>query len=296
MKKLIYTFVAALTLVACTPDNGVSSKVRLAVSFEDEQQSTKGQQRISAVDNGSIIEVKWEEGDVLYWNKGEGVNTSNPFQIVSGIGEQTAFFECETMIGSKDKFTLYYNGATTFSENPISDNQKSTIKNGYTSINNDYLLYIAENCEVGKTITLKPQFQLLGIMVKKDNSITENFVPSIVIAPTGNYNNSATTRPEYGYICSVGTYNTNQEFTPTALSNDFITYYIVLPTDYNIQDKEIWLTTEGWGHPCSTNKSLEKVSLSVDKATIIALNVSKNLESTGITNIYKIDAVAPTQN
>ena len=81
MKKIIYFVFAALALVACEPNNGATEKVRIGVSLDDNTQPTKGPQRISAIDGATEIEIKWEEGDVLYWDKGDGMDTKNPLTL-----------------------------------------------------------------------------------------------------------------------------------------------------------------------------------------------------------------------
>ena len=280
MKKLIYTFVAALALVACTPDNGVSSKVRLAVSFEDEQQSTKGQQRISAVDNGSIIEVKWEEGDVLYWDKGEGVKTSNPFQIVSGIGEQTAFFECEEMIGHDESFTLYYHGASDpdFDNQVVKTQSMKIDKNGNIIINNDYLMYTATNCKVGSSINLKPNFAILGVKITSDNATDATTLFLNKKAVLG--------KQEEGHYTPYYVSTLDKEYGATELTVAPI-YYFVFPYDYEdmqknnylVEGMSLWFANETAEQECCNRlqfKSPFTFNLVPGAAQIITVTVKQN--------------------
>lgn len=279
MKKLIYTFVAALALVACTPDNGVSNKVRIAVSFEEEQQNPKGQQRISAKDKGGdVIEVNWEEGDVLYYQiEGDGVNTTNPFQIVSGVGTKHAFFENEDFIGFENTFTLYYHGASTPKfENNVATTQSAIInKLGQIEINNDYLMYTATNCKIGSGITLKPNFAILGVKITSDNATD---------ATTLALNKKAVLGKE-----EEGSYT--PYYVSTLIKEDGATelnvapiYYFVFPYDYEDMQKNnylegmsLWFANETAAQECCNRLQFNSpFNLVPGAAQIITVTVKQN--------------------
>ena len=274
MKKLIYTFVAALALVACTPDNGVSNKVRISVSFEEEQQNTKGQQRISAEDKlikgKRVIDVNWEKGDVLYFQKeGEAVDTDNPFQIVSGVGTKHAFFENEEFIDFQSTFTLYYHGFG----NPLDEkkpthpdfaqplvpsiDQTCTITASGTEINNDYLIYKATNCKVGEGIKLEPQFAILGVQLFGTYTSFDEYV-TIGVGDEFNPEGKA-------YQCNP---SASIDLTKNPI------YYIVLPLDYPINKKKIRLANQRGHHTSYDELSLELVTLDPTKAQIIGIDVT----------------------
>lgn len=272
MKKIIYFVFAALALVACEPNNGATEKVRIGVSLDDNTQPAKGPQRISAIDGATEIEIKWEEGDVLYWDKGDGIDTKKTFKIVSGVGEQTAFFECDAMIGSEEIFALYYHGATKPDIiNPIPSKQQTIInEEGKSQINNDYLMYSAFNCKIGKSICLNPQYTLLGVMLTGDVT-PNNGAFYIAIAPDNIYGSGDTQTPTYGYLCSV----VNKLSQNLTLSETPVICYIVLPIDYELKGKSIWLMEGGWGHPISSNRlQLDKIPLVPGVAQMIAINIT----------------------
>lgn len=278
MKRIIYTFVAALALVACTPVNGVSNKVRIAVSFEEEQQNSKGQQRISAVDKGGdIIDVNWEKEDVLYYQlEGEeNINTASYFELVSGAGKKTAIFECNNPELLGKSFTLNYHGLANpkglggkaptdpdFS-NPIPLDQECQYVDGETIINNDYLVYKATDCQIGSGVKLTPQFALLGIML---TGTTENFNKYVWV---GNEDNTA-------YFCNMNT--------SVSLTNSPI-YYFVLPEGYDLANKNIRLA-HSRGHNACAALPLPNRKLNSNEALVLKINVEYINQSTN--NEYRI--------
>lgn len=287
MKKLVYTFVASLALVACTPNNGVSSKVRISVSFEDEQQPNTGQQRISAMDRvlegKRVIDVNWEDKDVLYWKKEGAIETQNPFKIISGVGTKNAFFENENFIGHKDVFTLYYHGASVpdFSNKAVKTQSMKIDENGNIIINNDYLMYTATNCKVGSSINLKPNFAILGVKINASEGIVNNFNNNDIKLAIGS-KPAGSASEEVDWICQISEKKGN--------ATSFI-YYFVLPenSDYLFKTKLIWLTKDKDGlHPISNYVDFSKeIDLIVGGAQIITLNVQQG-EGGAVAKEYKI--------
>ncbi len=295
MKRIIYTFVAALALVACTPDNGVSNKVRIAVSFEDEQENTKGQQRISAVDEGGdIIKVKWEEEDVLYYQKEgeEDVNTANPFQIVSGVGTRHAFFENEDFIGFENTFTLYYHGASTpdFDNNVATPQSAIINKFGQIEINKGYLMYTATNCKIGSGITLKPNFAILGVKITSDNATDATTLALNKKAVLGKEEGGHYT-PYY-----VSTLDKDKEDGATELTVAPI-YYFVFPYDYEDMQKNnylegmsLWFANETAAQECCNRLQFNSpFNLVPGAAQIITVIVKRNTEWVNVHEEYEID-------
>lgn len=297
MKRIIYTFVAALALVACTPDNGVSNKVRIAVSFEDEQENTKGQQRISAVDKGGdVIDVNWEEGDVLYYQKeGEDISTANPFEIVSGVGTKHAFFENEDFIGFENTFTLYYHGASTLNfENNVAKTQSAIInKFGQIEINKGYLMYTATNCKIGSGITLKPNFAILGVKITSDNATD---------ATTLALNKKAVLGKQEGgsyipyYVSTLIKEDGATELTVAPI------YYFVFPYDYEdmqknnylVEGMSLWFANETAERECCNRLQFNSpFNLVPGAAQIITVTVKQNTEwvsgSSNVHEEYEID-------
>ena len=270
MKKFVYIFVASLALVACTPKNGVSNKVRIAVSFEDEQQPNTGQQRISAVDRvlegKHVIDVNWEDKDVLYWNTGDAIDTQNPFKIVSGVGTKSAFFENESFIGHKDKFALYYHGAAEPNfENPLQKDQVVTFnKYGEIVINNDYFMYTATNCKIGSAIKLEPNFAVLGVKIKGEATNLNHMAGHYAILGEGKVSNQNV------YIsCKIN----------GATQKDELTYYYVIPykgDEINLQGKYFWIANQNGKNEYSNEMFIKNSCvLTPGVATIIELYLTK---------------------
>lgn len=287
MKKIVYFILFALALVACQPNNEAVQKVLIGVSLNEEQQPNKGQQRISAKDIGEKIEIKWESNDVLYYKLNDGeVNLKSPFKIVSGIGEHTALFECEEMIGHDESFTLYYHGASVLDlSNPAVKAQSIKIdKNGNIIINNDYLMYTATNCKVGSSINLKPNFAILGVKIDATESIVNNFNNNnngIKLAIGSKPKGSA--EEEVDWICQIS----EKEGNATSLI-----CYFVLPenSDYSFENKLIWLTRNSEGlNPISNYVSFSKeINLIAGRAKIITLNVQQGVGGNIVANEYEI--------
>ena len=273
MKKFVYILVASLALVACTPKNGVSNKVRIAVSFEDEQQPNTGQQRISAVDRvlegKHVIDVKWEDKDVLYWNTGDGIDgidTQNPFKIVSGVDTKSAFFENEDFIGHKDVFTLYYHGAAEpYFENPLQKDQVVTFnENGEIVINNDYFMYTATNCKIGSAIKLEPNFAVLGVKIMGEATNLNHMAGHYAILGEGKASNQNV------YIsCEIN----------GATQKDELTYYYVIPykgDEINLQGKYFWIANKNGQNEYSNEMLIKNPCvLTPGVATIIELYLTK---------------------
>lgn len=271
MKKIIYFVFAAMALVACEPNNGATEKVRIGVSLDDKTQPYKGPQRISAIDGATEIDINWGEDDVLYYQlHGQPINTDNPFKIVSGVGKKQAFFECDAMIDYNDKFTLYYHGAapTPNIANPIPQEQFITIlMDGKTSINNDYLMYVATGCKVGYPIYLVPNYTLLGVMLTGDVTPNEgNFYIAI-----------EDKNKEYvaEYMCKGQKIVDEKTANITLDAEKPVVYYIVLPKDYSLTNKLIRLVGTREKNPLSFGVSLEKITLDVGTAQMIALHVEE---------------------
>ena len=258
MKKIIYCFVAALALIACTPKNGADQIVRIGVSLDDNAQpNQKGQQRITAIDNGgTVIEVKWKEGDVLYYQlDGKGIDKTNPFKLISGAETKNAIFECEApgdLISNS--FTLYYSGAGT----PGAEINKTQISSANT-IDNKYLFYTASDCKIGKAIKLSPDFTLLGVQLI--TTPEESLIPE-------------------GYI-SIGTnledIGDNSIYSCKIQGKDLKTapiYYVVFPKNYVLTGKQIGITN-GPGHPFCNLLILPEIVSTPNNVQIITIKVTK---------------------
>lgn len=258
MKRIIYTFVAALALVACTPDNGVSNKVRIAVSFEEEQQNSKGQQRISAVDNGSIIEVKWEEEDLLYYEE----NESNKFFSVANISNdgKIAIFECNDFKGDPQNFSLYYNTTRELSLTQTVELKEENNQYNYV-LNPEYLSYVANNCKIGHGIHLEPNFMIFGVRLQGD---INDFSESVVIGKAFNDFEGA-------YL---------SHFSDKVDLNNQPIYYFILPNDANfLQDKHVWFNSGDRINNKSYALSLDGVTLDNKKAQIVTIKVETYVPS-----------------
>ena len=272
MKKIIYFVFAAMALVACEPNNGATEKVRIGVSLDDNTQPAKGPQRISAVDGAvydgvEYIEINWEKYDVLYYQlDGEGLNTENPFKIISGVGTKQAFFECDAMIDYNETFTLYYHGASTPDiENPIPQEQFVTIKDGKSHINNDYLMYVATGCRVGYPIYLVPNYTLLGVMLTGDDTPNGGEFYIAIVDKNSEY--------VAEYMCKGQKIVGEKTANITLDAEKPVVYYIVLPKDYSLTNKLIRLVGTKEKNPLSFGVSLEKITLDVGTAQMIALHV-----------------------
>lgn len=264
---------AAFALVACTPDNGVSNKVRISVSFEDEQQPNTGQQRISAVDKvlegKHVIDVNWSREDILYYQIDNGeIDRTSPFVIVSGAGTKNAIFESDNLSLKNEKFNLYYGTEIPITQTIEIDN------NNQTNIDPSVLLYKASDCEIGRTSQFAPQFALLGVQLYGTENV---FDENICIGQNSDINNPNASSV---YVCQL------KENTSVNLNNNPI-YYFVLPLDYNLMGKSIWLA-EKKGHP-SVNVNTgyltfnQQIILDANVAQIIRISVNKEDEKT-----YKI--------
>ena len=261
MKKILYCLVAALALVACTPKNGADQVVRIGVSLDDNTQpNQKGQQRISAIDNGGdSIEINWQEDDVLYYQlDGRDIDKTNPFKLISGAGTKNAFFECENTPEDdlfNQKFTLYYNGAgNPGGEIPIDQYAEAD------TVNREYLFYSASNCEIERGINLEPNFALLGVQLTTNDNLT-NFQRHISIGDDFSYTGDA-------YICYLK--SAVDLTTPK-------TFYFVLPDGYDLSGKSIMLIRSRGNHSTNPNTPLylPNIKLHSDKATIITINLSR---------------------
>ena len=288
MKKIIYFVFAALALVACEPNNGATEKVRIGVSLDDNTQPAKGPQRISAVDGTEDIVIKWEKGDVLYYaDDVNPIDNSKYFTLISGEDSQTAVFECDNFALKGESFNLYYHGLADplnvqqKEEGPTNPNfaspipldQKCTLNdNGKTVINNDYLVYKGIGCKIGRGIVLEPDFSILGVVLKGST----NFSQYVSIGTGfGKNNNTA-------YMCNLGNVN---------LANNPI-FYFVLPSDYNLGDKQIILSTSR-GHNTSAPLDLPNIQLTPAQAQIIAIEVIRNNDNTISSNsAYTISATS----
>ena len=277
MKKIIYFVFAAFALVACEPNNGAIEKVRIGVSLDDNTQPAKGPQRISAVDGTEEIVIKWEKGDVLYYADNiNPINYNKYFTLISGDDTQTAVFECDNFDLEGESFNLYYHGladplnvqqkgATNPNfASPIPLDQECTLNDkGKTVINNDYLVYKGIGCKIGRGIVLEPDFSILGVVLKGST----NFSQYVSIGTGfGENNNTA-------YMCNLGNVN---------LANNPI-FYFVLPSDYNLGDKQIRLSTSR-GHNTSAPLNLPNIQLTPAQAQIIAVTVTRNTDYDDVNN------------
>ncbi len=269
MKKIIYCLVAALALVACTPKNGADQVVRIGVSLDNNAQpNQKGQQRISAIDKGSVIEILWEDKDVLYYQlDGENIDKANPFKLISGAGTKNAFFECENTPEEnlfKQKFTLYYNGAgTPGGEIPKEQNGKAN------EVNHNYLFYTAHNCTIESDINLEPNFALLGIrLVKNGDKEITSFKKSISIGKEyiSPDHGTVTEGPDAYILQNIGDVVNLEEKAPV--------FYFVLPIGYNLDDKYVRIIRNKGQHSSEPLK-LPNYTLSSNEAAIITINIAR---------------------
>lgn len=286
MKKIIYCLVAALALVACTPKNGADQVIRIGVSLDDDAQpNQKAQQRISAEDNGSVIEILWEEDDVLYYQlDGESINMNNPFKLISGAETKNAFFECATnpdeLIGKK--FNLYYNGAG-HPDGVIPTSQQ----NEANTVNHDYLFYTATDCKLESVIKLEPKFALFGVQLvvvsdQKDKDINDikQFKQYLVLGNRRD-SNGFIQKENVEYMCT---------HVKSVNLNDVATFYFALPEEYNLSGKYIGLVN-GLENYTSQALQLPNITLDSNQAQIITIYVTRN---TGLlsdnNNAYKISS------
>ena len=275
MKKIIYCFVAALALVACTPKNGADQVIRIGVSLDDDAQpNQKAQQRITAVDGGGdFIEIKWGEDDVLYYQLDDNpINMNNPFKLISGAETKNAFFECEKnpveLIGQK--FKLYYNGAGK-PDGVIPTSQE----NEANTVNHDYLFYTATNCKLESVIKLEPKFALLGVQLVSNQENIEDiysFNKYIAIRNTQNVDD--------GYVCKY--------YTPVNLEESSPIFYFVFPDGYTLTtDNYIQLLNTENEHNANLRCCKElffttTVTLNSNQATVIKINVERTNEGSSV--------------
>lgn len=273
MKKIVYIFVAALLMVACKPNNEVvDGKVRLTVSMDDNQ-SNKSQQRISAIDNGSAIDLTWEVDDVLTAYDGGGYDVGT-FTLIKGAGTKTALFESNNFKGDKENFTLRYVGSSTWN---ITQVQTMPDVN---KINENYLKLEAKNCKIGGGIQMTPCFAVLGIQLIGNGTFQGN----VAVGYSGNYMTS----------CIISMDN-------SVALNTNPTYYILFPCgeDGNIQhldkvakDCVISLFDTNSAQASNTLKLNDDLPLSRNQATILKVSVTKNENETGA-NQYAISKTQP---
>jgi hypothetical protein len=280
MKKIIYCFVAALALVACTPKNGADQVIRIGVSLDnDAQPNQKAQQRISAEDKGSVIKILWEDKDVLYYQlEGKGIDKDNPFKLISGAGTKNAFFETTSGELASNTFTLYYNGAgNPGGEIPTSQNNEAN------TVNDDYLFYTATNCKLESVIKLEPKFALLGVQLvsdQNDNSAIQNFTENLVIGNSINSNG-------FIYELNVAYLCTHED--PVDLLYGAATFYFVLPEGYSLSGKYIGLAAAtGAKHYTSKALQLPNITLDANQANIITINVHRTNEQISTGFYYEI--------
>ena len=96
MKKIFSLLAAALLITACTPKEEVGTpfqagqKVTLAASMgSDGAKQMPGKQRVAGVDNGSQIDLVWNEGDQITVKVGDATAV---FTLESGAGSASATF------------------------------------------------------------------------------------------------------------------------------------------------------------------------------------------------------------
>ena len=96
MKKYISFVLIAVLFAACTPNNEVGTpfqagqKVTLAASMgSDGAKQMPGKQRVAGVDNGSQIDLTWNEGDQITVKVGDATAV---FTLESGAGTASAIF------------------------------------------------------------------------------------------------------------------------------------------------------------------------------------------------------------
>lgn len=265
MKKIVYFFVVALLMVACKPNNEVvDGKVRLTVSMDDNQ-SNKSQQRISAIDNGSAIDLTWEEDDVLTAYDGTTGDTIGTFTLIKGAGTKIAVFESDDFTGDPENFTLRYVGSTNWSIP-----QEQTMR-AVNEIEKEYLKLEAKNCKIGGGIQMTPCFAVLGIQLIGNGTFQD--------------------RVAVGYS---GNYMTSRIKDTTVALNTNPTYYILFPCgeDGNIQHTEkvakncvIGLFTDS-GQASDMLKLNDALPLSRNQATILKVYVTENAD--GATYQYTI--------
>lgn len=274
MKRLVYFIIFTLLLVACTPQNGVVNNVRISVSIDDKQQAYKGQSRISAVDQDDVIDIKWEKGDVLYYDKNDKTKVFHVVKIEND--GKNALFECKDFTGNPNNFDLYYYGSDKVDfDNPMTSKQIVTAKDGAYVINNDYLKYTAKNCRIGGGITLQPNFAILGVEVFGDYDEIHKFTMRI----GSNYGGNS----DYLSIISEQVIGKNP------------IYYIVFPYEnestYSFVAKYLWLShhTDGsYINSASTSIEFDKyplIKLTQGDAQIIRIKVEKTDKSDIVYNI-----------
>lgn len=288
MKKVVYLIViAAFALVACEPNNGIENKVSIGVSLDEGSQSSKGQQRISAIDNVDKIDINWEEGDVLYYAADESqIDNNKYFTLISGEDSKTAVFECNNFAYKGEMFNLYYHGLAdplntqdngvknpNFG-NPIPLNQECTLKNGKTVINNDYLVYKGINCKIGRGIKLEPDFCIIGMQLQGEGDFSQH------VAVGTDFEGEENTT---SYLCEMGTVN---------LANNPI-YYFVLPANYSLENNKIGLATSR-GHNSSSPLDLPNNELKPGIAQIFKVKVTKNPSQSSTNDEYIIEAIKTT--
>lgn len=273
MKKIVYIFVAALLMVACKPNNEVvDGKVRLTVSMDDNQ-SNKSQQRISAIDNGSAIDLTWEEDDVLTAYDGTTGDTIGTFTLIKGAGTKIAVFESDNFNGAPENFTLIYQGEE-YKDKQLAMVQTVTMteKDGNRTYQLDkdkkYLKLEAKNCKIGGGIQMQPCFSLLGVQLKSKESCV--FTGSVYLGKVSPYCAS-----------TIGSID---------LKGGGI-YYYVFPNDLAEDTKTNFLgvgsrifLNEGEGGDASNPNAIilsKAIELNPYQATIVTLWVTKNNSGTG---------------
>lgn len=279
MKKIAYLAIVALAFVACTSENGANQVVRIAVSLEEDQTNQTTQQRISAIDKGStedghgIIDIKWEEGDKLYYDKTD--LTKNVFEVES-ISEdgKNAIFVCSDFNGDYN-FSLYYQGKDSpdFSNPTAKFFQTVNVNVGEDgnyeySINNDYLIYSATDCKIGGDVNFEPDFTILGVQVNG----TFNFDKYLAIGD------------DYKINAIYSKPNRSVDLTKAPI------FYFVLPNDADfLQNKSIWVAQSS-EDGLSLKHSLSSITLDPDCAKIIRLTLTELNEGEGSTTNerYKI--------
>ena len=292
MKKVVYLIViAAFALVACEPNNGIENKVSIGVSLDDSSQSSKGQQRISAIDNETKILINWEEGDVLYYAADESeIDNEKYFTLISGEGSPTAIFECNNFAYEGEMFNLYYHGLADPLDtqgkgvkdpdfgNPIPLNQECTLdENDKTVINNDYLVYKGINCKIGSGIKLVPDFCIIGIQLQGEGQFSQR----VAVGTAFNGEDNVTS-----YLCKMNN--------AVDLANNPI-YYFVLPANYSLENKKIGLASSR-GHNTSASLPLPSKTLEPGTATIFPITVIRNDNvAEGNINQYTIKKVETKQ-
>ena len=111
MKKIFSLLAAALLIAACTPKEEVGTpfqtgqKVTLAASMGGNgAKQMPGKQRVAGVDNGSQIDLKWNEGDQITVKVGDATAV---FTLESGAGTANGTFVGE-MPASGTNYSVVY--------------------------------------------------------------------------------------------------------------------------------------------------------------------------------------------